>query len=942
MIYIIFFLSGVAALVFETVWFRLAGLVFGNSVWSAALILSGFMAGLASGNYLVSRYGDYIKRALRLYAGLEIVIAVTGMSLVLFLPKLENWLSPLFRYFLEAPLLLNAIRCGIFFVLIVIPTTAMGATLPVLVKVFSERNENFGVALGRLYGWNTVGAVSGALIGEVILIRWIGVRAAGLTAGVFNLVAAFLAFQISCSIDSYGVFVQYRKQVDRVKQRLSPAGKRFLLAAFVSGGIMLALEIVWFRFLQLFINGTSLIFALMLSIVLLGIGTGGLVASWWYRVNPVAHIFLRPLVFLSGIVTALTYTQFHRIFSAAQGFGNTYTTTFLLYAGFLMLPVSMLSGVLFTFLGRAARDEIISDTKTAGIVTLMNTTGSMFGSLIAGFFLLPRLGMENSIFILAAFYGAAALVIPGIREIRGKKQIALHSASVAGFLFVMVFFPFGRMENTYFSAVDRSFSQAKRVAVREGLTETILYYRYDMMEEPLYHRLVTNRFSMSSTSIGAKRYMKLFVYLPVALNPDMKNALLISYGIGSTAKALTDTKNLEIIDIVDISKNILEMSSIVYPDHDEHPLNDSRVSVHIEDGRFFLRTTERRYDLITSEPPPPKLAGVVNLYSQEYFRLIHGQLSEGGIVSYWLPVFTLYEEEAKSIIKAFCNVFGDCSLWVGNGLNLVLLGTRNAVPPGNRESYSMQWNDPTVSPELKTLGFEVPEQLGSSFIADSVDLREFTEKSLPLTDNFPLRLSARPRPSNLYSPLYDVMLDEEGTRERYLRSAFIRKMWPEDIREKGVEYFFFQGMINNVTTLPSYRNRKNYYWEDLYRVLTGTSLKTLPEFLLGSSPSEIDIASRHAEDTKYRGRTLYLKTVRAISNRDYSEAIRLLEKYLETGAEEKRLQKYPLYLFLLCMADQKDRAEKIFRDIAPLLGNDKGFLEYGKWLDKTFGVALTY
>ena len=308
------------------------------------------------------------------------------------------------------------------------------------------------------------------------------------------------------------------------------------------------------------------------------------------------------------------------------------------------------------------------------------------------------------------------------------------------------------MSDKYFAIVADKIKNEKRVAVREALTETIFYYRRDVMEEPFYYRLVTNGFSMSGTSVDGQRYMKLFVYLPVALHPDMKHALLISYGVGSTAKALTDTKNLETIDVVDISRDILEMSSIVYPNPEEHPLKDKRVKTHIEDGRFFLGHTGRQFDLITAEPPPPKIAGIVNLYTQEYFMLILDRLSEGGIVSYWLPVHSLYEEDAKAIIKAFCNVFEDCSLWAGSGLDWMLLGSRDAAGPIPAALFTRQWHDPVTGPELKELGFEIPEQLGSLFMADSADLKALTENSLPLTDNYPLRLSSKTKPGTIFSP----------------------------------------------------------------------------------------------------------------------------------------------------------------------------------------------
>jgi spermidine synthase len=145
----------------------------------------------------------------------------------------------------------------------------------------------------------------------------------------------------------------------------------------------------------------------------------------------------------------------------------------------------------------------------------------------------------------------------------------------------------------------------------------------------------------------------------MAVNPDLKNELLICFGCGSTAKVMTDSKDIERIDIVDISKDVVELSKVVYPDPEKNPVNDPKVRIHIEDGRFFILTNQKKYDLITAKPPPPKLNKVVNLYSQEYFQLIYDSLSDGGMVTYLLPVYQLETSETKSILKGFFNVFKD-------------------------------------------------------------------------------------------------------------------------------------------------------------------------------------------------------------------------------------------------------------------------------------------
>ena len=259
------------------------------------------------------------------------------------------------------------------------------------------------------------------------------------------------------------------------------------------------------------------------------------------------------------------------------------------------------------------------------------------------------------------------------------------------------------------------------VALREGVNQTTTTLRREWGGEPVSHRLVTNGHSMSGTDFADRRYMKLFVNWALAVNPRIRQALLISYGLGSTAKALTDTRALTDIDVVDVSPEILGMAPVVFAPG-QSPLADPRVRVHVEDGRFFLQTSAASFDLITGEPPPPKAAGIVNLYSREYFQLLHDRLNDGGVATYWLPVEELAEDDARAIVGAFCAAFADCSLWTGAGPHWMLAGTRGLRERATEEAFAAQWRDDVVGPELVRLGIEQPEQLGATFLADADQL----------------------------------------------------------------------------------------------------------------------------------------------------------------------------------------------------------------------------
>lgn len=932
---LIFFLSGVSALIFETLWFRLAGLSLGNGVWSASLVLAAFMGGIALGNALIARYGNRVLRPLMVYVVLELAIGIAGIAVVAALPQSPGFLGPLLGGLMDTPWLLNLVRLTIGFGLLVVPTTAMGATLPVLAQALSRVEPNFGATLGQLYGWNTLGAMLGAIISEVLLIKWLGLLGSGLTAMLLNFLAALLALRL-VSADEKPLAP---KATERAPVALSLRSFRYLLVAFSFGAILLALEVVWFRFLLLTHHGTSLIFAAMLTVVLGGIALGGLAAAQAYRFNERSHAWLRHTTALSGMLVVLTYYGFD-LFTVHQILHKTTNLEFAAFATFLMFPVSLLSGMTFTMVGRALKDELGTAIRTTGIATLWNTIGAMLGSLCGGFVLLPLAGMERSFFILAAAYGVTALVVPGRSDARSRLAVLSAYASVGLVVVCLFFFPFGLMQRSFFKMVMVGHPDHVLIETREGLTETVFYYRDELYGAPYYYRLVTNGFSMSGTNVLAKRYMKLFVYLPLALKGEARNALLISYGVGSTAKALTDSASLSEIDVVDISRDILEMSRIVYADN-ENPLHDARVHVYVEDGRFFLNATGKRYDLITSEPPPPKIAGIVNLYSQEYFELIRSRLTRGGYATYWLPVHDLEPLDTLSITKAFCNAFQDCSLWAGAGLEWMLMGSKDAERGNSTDGFSAQWNDPKVRPELTALGFEVPAQLGSLFMGDAQLLKELTDNIPPVTDNYPQRISSRLTGEPRRHALYEMLMDENERLERFRRSEFVQRFWPAELREASEPFFRYERMIKNHFTLGLYRAPADpFLWEAVDDVLSNTELKTLPLWLLGSDESVqkiVDILMQ-TDAHEYEDKIKMELAIRYSAERNYLGALEQLRSYIR-GSEKLSIGEYSLYLYLLGKNNMLAEADSVIEGIVPEERGSAEVQSFLKWFAAKFGES---
>jgi predicted membrane-bound spermidine synthase len=820
-----FFLSGAGALALETVWFSQAGLVLGNSVWSAALVVAAFMAGLGLGNAAALWLARRLKHPVRGYALVEALAAASGATLVAAFPLLPALFHPILAPLVESPLALNTTRLAIAFALMVIPATALGATLPLLARPLESLTGSYGFALGRLYGINTLGAVAGTLAAELVLIPSLGLKASGFVAAACNLTAAIIASRIT---------VQGEFSASISAARAMPGRNRILAAAALAGGALLALEVIGFRFLLLFVDGTTLVFAVMLAVVLGGIGLGALVAARIARQPGRLAGMARGAAASAAIALVASYAAYAGVLHLMPPVHPDSAPTAALLCMVLLAPTAFLSGVLFTSLGERLRQYLHDAGTATAALTLANTLGATAGSLLAAFALLPVLGLERSFFILALAYAAVVLIIPAAEASRWRSLRPALAPALA-----LAVFPFGAMVQRHYHGVEERFG-ARLVAAREGLAQTTFYLSHDFLGEPLFLRLATNSYSMASTAVGVQRYMKLFAYLPAALHPKLERVLLICFGVGATASAIADLPDVQAIDIVDVSRDILDMSDIVHADPGRHPLRDPRVRTHVEDGRFFLQTRAQRYDLITGEPPPPKMAGVASLYTREYFELVRERLNPGGIATYWLPAYLLLEDETLAIARAFCEAFEDCSLWSGFHRDWILVGSRGGIAPVTREHFSRLWSAERPGSELRRLGVDSPAALAALFMADADALRGLTARTPPLVDDHPRRIR-----SALYSEPArhsDSLMDAPSARER-LEASRWSQILPASVLAEVPEAFRRRSMLDK-SLFAALRGPDYNLWSDVAYLIRHTELVELPRWLLGSGAQAAAIAAR--------------------------------------------------------------------------------------------------
>jgi len=832
-----FFASGAAALLFEVLWFRALGRVLVKTVWAASLVLTAFMLGIALGGWLAARWAERIRRPAHAFAAAEITVALSGGLLVWGLPAAEpvigSWLAPLVAH----PTAASASRLLLALAAMLIPTTAMGTTLALGVRALGPRDT--AKALGELYAANTFGACVAPLLAEYYLIGALGLSGTAAVASGLDLAAAALA--------SIGFAASPTAGPAPSPKAPSPP-RRLLAMAALSGGIALALEVVWFRLLLLYAPGTDKTFALMLTILLAGIAAGGALAPSLARIRFVWIPALCSLAVVLGYALTRPDAGWDLIFNAIV----------------LMLPTAVLSGALFTLLGAELRASLANPQAPIAQLVCANTLGGACGAALAGFVLLPLLGMETSLLLLAAGYAALPLLFV-------QRPFSWNPVLPAGVaLLGLALFPFGRIDS-HLAHVSRHFTSqdgSSVVQVTQGPTTTLQLLRRERFGEAMSWRLVTDNYSMTGTDHGAVRYMGLFAWLPLSLHPAPHRALLVSYGAGNTARALLDEPELQSLTVVDVSPEILGASRIIHGARD--PLLDPRVRVVLEDGRHFLRTRGERFDIITGEPPPPGIAGVVNLYTREYFAAMAARLAPGGLATYWLPVNQMNPEGARAVIVAFCRAFPDCTLWTGYHFQWVLLGGRDFASRPTLERFARLWRDPWR--ELAASGFEHPEQLGATFLADATQLSRWVGDALPVEDNHPKRIAAdiRVKP---YDEYFELLVPTEA-RARFETSAWIAAHWPEGLARASGPYFEPQPILDGAVEATD---------QDLFVVndfLNESDLRVPVLWLLGSDvPEQRALALRLQEagpEAWKRPDYAYTMGVGALADRKFADAARLL------------------------------------------------------------------
>jgi hypothetical protein len=333
------------------------------------------------------------------------------------------------------------------------------------------------------------------------------------------------------------------------------------------------------------------------------------------------------------------------------------------------------------------------------------------------------------------------------------------------------------------------------------------------------------------------------------------------------------------------------------------------VTTFVQDGRFFLQAAPRQYDVITGEPPPPKIAGTVSLYTEEFFRLMRSRLKQGGIATFWLPVNQLKVDEAKSILRAFHNAFSNASVWANDDYEWIMMGINGSASRVDMDGAQRWWNDPSARAEFERIGIEKSEEIPALFLMDARDIETLTTETLPLTDFHPKRLSDEPADPVETDRLAMDLFNATRAQRRFRASTLISDLWP-GIGDKADPFLALRATRYASETRPTNK------LAELDQYLRKSSLQTPVLEVLGSDPLRKWVVDQVIKEKPARALEALPDLIpAALAKRDYTKAAELLEMKRGQGTADR----FDLLLltYVYCLGGNVEKAEQSAAALGP-------------------------
>jgi spermidine synthase len=749
----LFVVSGAAGLVWQSVWARQLHLVFGTSTFAIATVLTAFMLGLAIGGTIAAKTVARVARPLQVYGLLEIGIGVYALVFPWLVEAMIPVYLGLWRATEPTPVVFGLQQLVLVGTILVPPTAAMGATLPLLVRFARAADEDAGGRVGTLYAVNTLGAVVGTWLCGFVLLPELGLAATtALTASV-NIGLGLAAVRLDRTVAPIA---------PAPPERPGAARSLVLGTAAVAGFASMVYEVACFRVLGLTLGASVYAFSVMLLAFLVGIAGGGWLGgraadAAWRRGGEDG--VLRALVWAELAVGASAWALMYAFselpylyvwlfdWARADRAGWSLWVMSLGLSGFVLLVPTTLLGVAFPLTVRAATSDPRQISGAVASVYAANTAGGVLGAALAGFALLPWLEVRGTLALgVVCNVAAAALAALAVAEGRGR-LLRRASAAVAVSVAVAVAFPPAwdpMMMTAGMYKYVRSFKDHSREGIRRYSAEQydLLYYREGLSSVVTVARnptsgnlwLANNGKIDASTSYDMPT-QELVSLLPLAFADTVDDVLVIGLASGITAGAVTLVPEVQRLEVAELEPAIVDAARLFDP-WNHGVLDDPRTHLVLNDGRnHVLLAPPGRWDVVVSEPSNPWLTGVSNLFTEEFLRLGKTRLKPGGVWSQWVQLYGMDDVDLRSLLGTFASVYPNVLVFsAAESADLVLLGSDRPLGPiVPRIERLLAW--PEVQAELEKLKLGEPAQVLANLLMDRERVLALAGDFVPNTDD---------------------------------------------------------------------------------------------------------------------------------------------------------------------------------------------------------------
>jgi spermidine synthase len=672
-----FALSNMSALIYEVAWSRELTYVFGTSVYAISTILTCFMTGLGIGSFWIGRLADKSKNPLRLFALLELGIGIYGILVIWIFSLLVHPYQFLHSMFYGTFLFVFS-QFVLAFATLIIPTTFIGATFPIMSKIYTKKYTLLGEKVGVVYSLDTVGAAIGSFSSGFLLIPILGLSKTIIFAALINLAVSWAIYNLSTD-----TVLRIKKTNPRVK---GPMDRLIIACFFFSGFAALMYEVIWTRSLSLVFGTTTFAFSTMLSTFMIGLALGSYAISRVVdRVKDLVSIFVYVELGIAfcGVLSLFLFSNldmlYFTIYSKWNASFSAMWFIFFLIFFLLLLAPTMLMGMTMPIVSRIYSSSMQSVGKDIGVVFSSNTFGGIFGSFAAGFILLPVIGVEKATVIAALMNIGVATAMFGHSKI--KKIVFLPVLGI--FLVICGVLTIQALEPLQIGVYYHAPAFESIDDYRKFKAETRLLFKKDdpngLVTVTKIGDLVSLRINgkVEANNFGDIPHQYMVALVPLITHKEPKSVLNIGLGAGFTLSVIEDF-DVDKIDSIEINPAVVDATEKYFSEYNNNALKDPRVNLIIADARNYLFTSNKRYDVIISEPSNIWISQSGGLFTREFYDVVKEHLNDGGIFCQWVSLFDQKAEDFKIFLNTFHSVFPYVQVYKVRG-SAILIGSEEEM-----------------------------------------------------------------------------------------------------------------------------------------------------------------------------------------------------------------------------------------------------------------------